>query len=150
MAITKSSITMTSRFNQNAFHRNTNGTQVCRNSSSCEWGKTRHLFLFSNCSCCVCPGYGHSFDSYNGLNNYGFGNCMFDERVREERGARGNVFLTSLKKCCSQTLNHSWLDCDCFLCGVGGKKVIWVFCFVFVFFWTNDRIESTALFSNCK
>ncbi|XP_061882064.1 heterogeneous nuclear ribonucleoprotein H3 isoform X1 [Entelurus aequoreus] len=35
-------------------------------------------------------GYGHSFDGYNGLNSScSFGNCMFDERVREERGSRG-------------------------------------------------------------
>ncbi|XP_049572919.1 heterogeneous nuclear ribonucleoprotein H3 isoform X1 [Syngnathus scovelli] len=37
-------------------------------------------------------GYGHSFDGYNGLNNYGFGNCMYDERGRDERGARGNSY----------------------------------------------------------
>lgn len=40
--------------------------------------------------CCVCPGYG-GFDSYNGFNNYCFGNGMFDERVRGERGGRGKV-----------------------------------------------------------
>ncbi|XP_068176639.1 heterogeneous nuclear ribonucleoprotein H3 [Antennarius striatus] len=33
-------------------------------------------------------GYG-GFDSYNGFSNYGFGNGMFDERVRGERGGRG-------------------------------------------------------------
>lgn len=38
----------------------------------------------------VCPGYG-DFDSYNGFNNYCFGNGMFDERVRGERGGRGKV-----------------------------------------------------------
>lgn len=38
----------------------------------------------------VCPGYG-GFDSYNGFNNYCFGNGMFDERVRGERGGRGKV-----------------------------------------------------------
>nr|XP_061796087.1 heterogeneous nuclear ribonucleoprotein H-like isoform X1 [Nerophis lumbriciformis] len=37
-------------------------------------------------------GYGHSYDSYNGLNNYGFGNCLFDERIREERGSRGHSY----------------------------------------------------------
>lgn len=38
----------------------------------------------------VCPGYS-GFDSYNGFNNYCFGNGMFDERVRGERGGRGKV-----------------------------------------------------------
>ncbi|XP_060895951.1 heterogeneous nuclear ribonucleoprotein H3 isoform X2 [Labrus mixtus] len=33
-------------------------------------------------------GYG-GFDGYNGFNNYCFGNGMFDERVRGERGGRG-------------------------------------------------------------
>ncbi|XP_077376105.1 heterogeneous nuclear ribonucleoprotein H3 isoform X2 [Festucalex cinctus] len=37
-------------------------------------------------------GYGHSYDGYNGLSNYGFGNCMFDERIREERGGRGSSY----------------------------------------------------------
>nr|XP_057945031.1 heterogeneous nuclear ribonucleoprotein H3 [Doryrhamphus excisus] len=37
-------------------------------------------------------GYGHSFDGYNGLNSYGFGNCMFDERIKEERGSRGHSY----------------------------------------------------------
>ena len=36
------------------------------------------------------PGYS-GFDSYNGISNYCFGNGMFDERVRGERGGRGKV-----------------------------------------------------------
>lgn len=39
---------------------------------------------------CSSLGYG-GFDSYNGFNNYCFGNGMFDERVRGERGGRGKV-----------------------------------------------------------
>ncbi|XP_056878302.1 heterogeneous nuclear ribonucleoprotein H3 isoform X2 [Takifugu flavidus] len=38
-------------------------------------------------------GYGGgytSFDGYNGFNNYSFGNGMFDERLRGERGGRGS------------------------------------------------------------
>lgn len=38
----------------------------------------------------VGPGYA-SFDGYNGFNNYSFGNGMFDERMRGERGGRGKV-----------------------------------------------------------
>lgn len=38
----------------------------------------------------MCPGYS-DFDRYNGFNNYCFGNGMFDERVRGERGGRGKV-----------------------------------------------------------
>lgn len=38
----------------------------------------------------VAPGYA-SFDGYNGFNNYSFGNGMFDERMRGDRGGRGKV-----------------------------------------------------------
>ena len=38
----------------------------------------------------VGPGYA-SFDGYNGFNNYSFGNGMFDERMRGDRGGRGKV-----------------------------------------------------------
>lgn len=45
---------------------------------------------FPLCGCLVAPGYA-SFDGYNGFNNYSFGNGMFDERLRGERGGRGKV-----------------------------------------------------------
>lgn len=42
-----------------------------------------------------CPGYSN-FDNYNGFSNYSYGNGMYDERVRGERGMRGKVqtFIT--------------------------------------------------------
>lgn len=40
-------------------------------------------------------GYG-GFDNFNGFNNYCFGNGMFDDRLRGERGGRG-PFPLSLK-----------------------------------------------------
>lgn len=47
----------------------------------------------------LCPGYS-SFDNYNGFNNYCFGNGMFDERVRGERGGRGKVqILFAFQSC---------------------------------------------------
>lgn len=42
------------------------------------------------CLCPGCPGYA-SFDGYNGFSSYSFGNGMFDERMRGERGGRGKV-----------------------------------------------------------
>lgn len=42
------------------------------------------LFVF------VAPGYA-SYDGYNGFSNYSFGNGMFDDRMRGERGGRGKV-----------------------------------------------------------
>lgn len=41
---------------------------------------------------CLGPGYA-GFDGYNGFNNYSFGNGVFDERMRGERGGRGKVQL---------------------------------------------------------
>lgn len=54
---------------------------------------------------CLCPGYS-GFDGYNGFNNYCFGNGMFDDRVRGERGGRGEVFRRN-----SYSLWHvDWLN----------------------------------------
>lgn len=57
----------------------------------------------------LCPGYG-GFDNYNGFNNYCFGNGMFDERVRGERGGRGKVQILStfLCTCSSVPLLKGW------------------------------------------
>lgn len=49
-----------------------------------------HGWWISSCPSLVGPGYA-SFDGYNGFNNYSFGNGMFDERMRGERGGRGKV-----------------------------------------------------------
>ncbi|XP_077480724.1 heterogeneous nuclear ribonucleoprotein H3 isoform X1 [Stigmatopora argus] len=37
-------------------------------------------------------GYAHGYEGYDGLNDYDFGNCLFDERIREERGSRGHSY----------------------------------------------------------